>query len=141
MVVGGCKFHLQRLPHKTGYGYKVPSCVFMLISIEKNRDFLFLVLSPLPLETPIDPHQTLCTKYTSPCCGDGKVKEREEAQKEAVQAFCNAAKHEYRYLIFYKIIYKIILILNIMIPYFAYKVKKYPHSHTAAKSWDLNPVF
>lgn len=97
----------------------------MLTSNEKNPAFFSWFLAPL--ETPIDLHLALGTKYTClPAVAMEKSKRREEAQKEALQAFYKVARHEHLYLVFYGTVQKGIPVLNIMISYFILRLRDFP---------------
>ena len=110
LVVGAVIFHLQmqKLPR-----YKVHSCVFMLTSIEKNLDFF---LYPLP------PHShTLTDLYLAHVSRLWRWKSQRE-EEEDLRRWCKYfimwQDMNTSNLIFYKIIYKIIPMLNSMISYF-----------------------
>ena len=101
------------------------SCVFMLTSIEKNPAFLSLVFGP-PLKHLLTYTWCSVQKTCLPAVEMEKSARREEAQKEALQAFYDVARHEHLYLVFYKTIYKGIPMLNIMISYFILRLSDFP---------------
>lgn len=110
LVVGAVIFHLQmqKLPR-----YKVHSCVFMLTSIEESRFFLY----PLP------PHShTLTDLYLAQVSRLWRWKSQEKKRRDLrrwCKRFIMWQVSVSSNLIFYKIIYKIIPMLNsMMISYF-----------------------